>query len=417
MKRRRALVVLSMILFAAVAGVLVLFRLRLGQGDSFPVYSSLRADPLGTRALHDGLDLLPEFHVERHLKVLESLPLLPPRTIVLAGLDTRRWHRFRERDFEALDAAVRAGSRLVITMRAESASDDADPSNARKGTDWDDPEEDAPEPNRDPAPSKEKAEKPSADPGKSDQPEKRPSRPRARYVDPQGRWGIELKERWLFDRDAGAVRAALASPALPESIAWRSDLHFAPNSAAPWRTLYTRANEPVLVERGHGLGSIVLAADSYFLSNECLQRERSTELLAWVIGPHRHVVFDEYHLGVIETPGIAALARRYGLGGAFVTFLLLAALFVWQRTAIFVPPTAELPELALNYHPAAGLESLLRRAVKADELAAVCTAEWKRTAKENDVRRVEAAIAAEPGRTSVERYNSALRVLRRRQIR
>ena len=50
---------LGLVLAVFVAGLILLFRLRLGQGDVFPAYSSLRADPLGTLALHDSLAQLP----------------------------------------------------------------------------------------------------------------------------------------------------------------------------------------------------------------------------------------------------------------------------------------------------------------------------------------------------------------------
>src|SRR5262249_14023741 len=161
-------------------------------------------------------------------------------------------------------------------------------------------------------------------------------------------------------------------------VAWHSDVFFRPATGVDWRVLYERGREPVLVERALEKGSIVLAGDAFFLSNEALQRDRSTALLAWLVGSHTRVVFDESHLGVEANEGVAALARRYGLGGAFATMLLLAALFVWRQAALFVPPPDEVHELSLAYHPAAGLEALLRRAVPADQLAGACVTEWKR---------------------------------------
>ena len=67
MKHHGPLVALIAALALLVAGLGLLFHWRLGQGDLFPAYSSLRADPLGTRALHDSLALVPGRRVERRM--------------------------------------------------------------------------------------------------------------------------------------------------------------------------------------------------------------------------------------------------------------------------------------------------------------------------------------------------------------
>ena len=83
--------------------------------------------------------------------------------------------------------------------------------------------------------------------------------------------------------------------------------------------------------------------------------------------------------------------------------------------ALIVPPAEEEHEVALAYHPAAGLEALLRRAVPAGELAAACVTEWKRTARPGDVARVETAFAAAPKNASAATlHNAAIKALRRR---
>src|SRR5688500_6981246 len=109
-------------------------------------------------------------------------------------------------------------------------------------------------------------------------------------------------------------------------------------------------------------------SDVYPLSNEALQRDRSVTLLGWLIGSHTQITFHECHLGLVEDRGLAALARKYGLTGAFLALLFTAGLFVWHRVSLFVPPAIESPELALTYHQTAGLEALLRRAVAPAEL-------------------------------------------------
>src|SRR5436309_2954544 len=82
-------------------------------------------------------------------------------------------------------------------------------------------------------------------------------------------------------------------------IPWHSALHFK-DSNATWKTVYEAAGFPVVIERTMGEGTIVLAADSYLLSNEAMRRDRHPEFLAWLVGANRRIVFDETHFGVKE---------------------------------------------------------------------------------------------------------------------
>ena len=43
------------------------------QGDVFPAYSSLRADPLGAKALYQALELLPGVSAQRHYRDVSKL--------------------------------------------------------------------------------------------------------------------------------------------------------------------------------------------------------------------------------------------------------------------------------------------------------------------------------------------------------
>ncbi len=62
---------LALVLGAAfVVGLAQLFVLRYEVGDVYPPYSTLRADPLGTKALVDALGVLPHVEVRRNLNRL-----------------------------------------------------------------------------------------------------------------------------------------------------------------------------------------------------------------------------------------------------------------------------------------------------------------------------------------------------------
>jgi hypothetical protein len=139
-------------------------------------------------------------------------------------------------------------------------------------------------------------------------------------------------ETELFVKGDGKASLSLPEKELPSSLPWHSTLVFEPQDPA-WRILYTRAEKPVLIERSYGKGSIVLSSDSFFLSNEAMKRERYPQLLSWLCGPHRKIVFDETHLGVSKSPGIATLLRKYGLAPFFISLIVLALLAIWKQAA------------------------------------------------------------------------------------
>ncbi len=87
-KANRIIVVLGLaaaLLFAG--GLNHLFRLRFETGDIYPPYSSLRTDPLGTRALYESLARMPNLVVTRHFTNPERLPPPEGTTLILAGLE------------------------------------------------------------------------------------------------------------------------------------------------------------------------------------------------------------------------------------------------------------------------------------------------------------------------------------------
>jgi hypothetical protein len=419
MSRRRSLLLLVLVAGAFIAGMAWLFRLRLGQGDVFPAYSTMRADPLGTRALFEALEELPEIRVERSLQPLRKLAERPARTIILAGMERRSWANFSAEEGNALDQAALTGSRVVVVFKAERM-------NAYPG------EYDAESP-RDGGQQSEKTggvKKKKVDGEKTEADGKTPAKGKISprndesetgvklsdlFENWKRRWGFELASRWIMDREEGALKNAGAAEELPAKVPWKSDRYFKLTRGSDWQVVYTRGLSPVLMEMRRGKGSVVLATDTYFLSNEAMQKSRETSLLAWLVGKNSRVVFIESHLGIEEEVGIARLARRYGLAGAFFVLLLLAALFVWERVALFVPPAPDISETLLAYHPSAGLEALLRRALPPGQLTETCIAEWARTARASDVDKARAALALVPAKASpADHYNAVVRALKRR---
>ncbi len=78
-------VIMALLLLIFVVGVARLFILRFESGDVYPAYSSLRSDPLGTRALYESLENIDSVMVGRNYRPLESLEFEPGTTFFYFG--------------------------------------------------------------------------------------------------------------------------------------------------------------------------------------------------------------------------------------------------------------------------------------------------------------------------------------------
>ena len=72
-------------------GLTQLFLLRYATGDIYPPYSSLRADPVGTKALAEALDGLPKVEVRRNFLPLTRLRDEKPVTLIYTGVPHRAY--------------------------------------------------------------------------------------------------------------------------------------------------------------------------------------------------------------------------------------------------------------------------------------------------------------------------------------
>lgn len=353
--RARGATLLLALLAVVLAGALAeLFRLRFATGDVYPYGSSHRADPLGSKALHDTLAELPGVRVERHERPLPFLQGGAGTTVFLLGVDP--W-LLVDQDAELLAEAERlaaGGARVVLAFRPLARS----PLGAGALV--------------------------AGEGGGGDTDDARGGRDAARAKGPAGPGGAPLwgwRAKWLplpaaGEPEATAAAAAPAEPELPRALALRSALVFE-GVAAPWRVTYARGEDAVWVERRSGAGSLVVAADSYPFSNEGLQLARHADLLAWSLGGATRAVFDESHLGVVEESGVMVLARRYRLHGVLAALAVLAALFVWQAASPLLPPRALPPQHRVEGGDAAsGLVRLLARGVAPKRLLATAAERW-----------------------------------------
>jgi hypothetical protein len=344
-------------------GIAQLFELRFESGDVYPEYSSLRADPLGTMAFYESLENIPGLAVRRDFNNSNRLPVEPQTAYLHLAGNSYEWDLVPADLFHALQNFLARGNRLVITFFPETDSYafhnyDADETNSVKS-------------------AKSKDEKMT------------PAKKKKNLTDDDS--DISLADVWGFH--AGFEKLApdgdIYAPAsvtnktdlpLPQKLDWHSGAIFT-NCDSAWRTIYARGTNAVVIERKFGKGSVVIATDSYFISNEAMEGDRHADLLAWLVGENKNIVFDEAHLGVVETSGVAVLMRKYRLHGLAAGLLLLAGLFIWKNSSSLVPPqTEEKPDdFVAGKDAASGFVNLLRRSIAPRDLLATCFAEWKKS--------------------------------------
>ena len=122
LRRWFPLVAVAVALLVAIGGV---FQLRIGGGELYPEYSSLRADALGTRALHDALARIPGIEVDRDYRPLAKLEART-RVVLMPGLFWQQWQSIPANQLAALDAAANDGARIVLAFRADQKREDRD---------------------------------------------------------------------------------------------------------------------------------------------------------------------------------------------------------------------------------------------------------------------------------------------------
>ncbi|WP_050024373.1 DUF4350 domain-containing protein [Verrucomicrobium sp. BvORR034] len=411
---------------------------RFSAGNAYPPYSSLRSDPLGSRVLFESLDRLDGTQALRNYRSLDKLEGGPGQTLMLLRLTPEV---FASREFNGKDVQAFAarGGRVVITLdgqvgnwkEMENRVDKRRDENAER-REREQREERRKE--REKKREREQAAKKDA-----------PAQPADKKGEDQRKLE-ELKEQmaWLLksrslkevlgltvDRQNFVMTAKGAielekSPQLPlkdgELPAWysRTSLKFEeipekkpalddkaedkgedkaeagnkdeekdekPVSTSDRWTALAAANGSIMIaEQRIGQGSVVVATDSYFASNEALLKERAPQFLAWLVGPSREVIFDEFHLGTVETPGIMTLARRLHLQGLFIGGLVLFGLFIWQSSSSLVPAedvaSKEAESVVSGHGATAGLISLLRRGIPRGQLLTRCFEVWEKSARQ-----------------------------------
>jgi hypothetical protein len=361
-----ALLLLVAVFVISVGGLCVL---RFRRGDVYPYYSSLRADALGVEVFYNALGSLNGPDVDRNYRPLWKLQPREPLTLFYVGVASNR----TTLDWEDLRRLALEGNRVVLAFVPTTTG--SKPTRAAKRA--------APAPTvagKTPGPATPKpvVEKKTSAPKKPKKSATEEEASPSKTIS----WEDALKTVGVFYRPRskwqGADLKAKASEAgLEPVLSWHGTAWIEPSGPTP-TPLYTCEDKPVMIECPVGRGSLVLASDSYFLSNEAMRDERAPALLAALAGGNRRVVFDESHLGSEDRLGLASLARQYRLEGVGLALLLVAVLYIWKNALPLLPREAGGSRRAtvLGRDAAEGFVNLMRRTIPPTRIVAVCVEEW-----------------------------------------
>jgi hypothetical protein len=351
---------LVLLLIAFLLGVGHLFVLRFQTGDVYPAYSSLRSDPLGTRVFYQSLENLGDITLGRNYRLLHSLKPGPDTTFFYLGTSADDYDPVPQELIEVCDRLTQSGGRLVLSFLPISKKQDKK------------------------AKLKKEPESRKVENVEGEEKSKKNS-----LISIRKHWGIgfEFNQNLPINDDRYLALDAVSNRRdLPPVISWHSNLYFDLLDKS-WQVLYASEGHPVMIERRFGKGSLVLCADSFFISNEALRSERQPQLLVWLLGRNSKIIFDEAHFGIYKQPSVATLLRHYRVHWVFLVLAVMALLFVWKNAVYFVPPCKdEVPsgaDVVSDKDYTRGLIAMLRRNIPDNEILQVCGQEWERTFKKD----------------------------------
>jgi hypothetical protein len=395
-----------------------LLLLRYERGDIYPPCSTLRADPLGARAFFEALQDVSGVKAVRGFGHLSEELRQKPGSLFYLGLDQDEIGTFSEDEVTQLDDYVRNGGRVIITFSPEESEDGSgDTSGKEKKAKSTETQTDSKGKNSAPSAPASNDNSPPGSMTEEEKYERDALRLQKEAAEKDGEtnpdpfayhYAETLTGLWGFGTDAShekekindkphqdwraaddetpkAEVLALRSGAqeLEATVPWKSALYFV-RLEPEWEALYTAKSKPVLIHRTWGKGEIIVASDSYFISNEGVRKDRSPRLLSFLAGPPGLLLFDETHLGTQQQEGVMFLMNKFHLEGMLYALLAVLLLLLWRNSVPLVPPHRAPPRDLLGgavsgKDSRSGLVNLLRRNVSPKEILPTSLAEWQRT--------------------------------------
>ncbi|MEM9445033.1 MAG: hypothetical protein AAGA18_06745 [Verrucomicrobiota bacterium] len=407
MKSRLFLVGLLLLLLF---GIIEFFSLSFESGDIYPEYSSFRSDLKGTRVLFDSLQAVNISAERNFIKLGSYMPGYEGSCVIVCGVHENNFDMIPENLFQELEARISKGWRLIVTLPGGDYRISSQEKNEEQPN-QDDSRKDQTEEVSHTGSFQEGEKKLNGrdEIQRKESNNKRDSRPTLyeRNLSVWLEWNAAIKNlptKALPDEEQNFLVSKLSqsyklktsseSIALPQEIAWYSNRYFDLMTEGEeesvevrdlWNIVYEIEGYPVVIERPIGSGSVVLASDSYFLSNEALANERNVNLILWIMDNKEQVIFDEVHHGVQRTLGIFNLFERFRVEGFLLGVMIVFVLFLWKRmTSLVVQDERfygwQVENIVSGRDAISGLVHLLKRNIARKDLLNVCVREWLMTA-------------------------------------
>ena len=361
-----------LLLALGVFSLLYLLKLRFDAGDSLPVGSSLRSDPLGVEVLFESLNSSGVAQAERNYFEIE-LAELDNYDMLVFSHASPFLHDLHEETIH--NFVTNHGGRLLITLgpqthvrkrrderRKQEDAEDEESTEKEDDTDKNDSEE-----------SDEAGDKKSCT-GCSCSCCNEDSTNRLWY----GICQVEMEHKPIqaeLNPDYECVDFDLPPTLSVKTVASLSTnlLH------SGWQAIYSCSGMPVVVERWCGKGSVVISSLSYPFSNEAMRAERETGFLLWSFDGSKRILFDESHFGLVISRTVAKLIRKNNLHYALLALLIPVILYFRLAAVPLVPRYTEdiAPDDKYDEDSASALCKLLMRSVPPDGVVPVALDAWR----------------------------------------
>ena len=379
-------------------GFLEVLEKRFAEGGVYPHYASYRSDPLGTSALFEALSSIQGNTVSRNIQYLESVGGLDKNTVLLLlGLPRESWGDLRGDDDSPILKSVKEGGRLVVTINPGLVPEKFQPARTEEEEDWFERRRKLRE-EKIRSEKKDGSEDGEEEEAIDEEEELELAMDEALGIRISRLLKVELESLEEFERPDGGWDLSPGGDASQLSLpSWYSQFRFKPETDA-WKTIAEAEGGPVVLERSYGKGTIVLASDSFFVSNEALHLEPVPGFLAWMLGGKSRIIFDETIHGSRETGGAMKLMRRYRIHGVFFGLILFIALWAWRTSSPLAPGDDDYDRglvggggAVAGEETASGLVRMLRKSIAPSKLLPQCVGLWK----ESHRRSIPAAVEKE----------------------
>lgn len=358
---------------------------------------------MGTSALYQSIGSMAGFSVSRNIEDLNSLKGIGADTVILLlGLPRESVATMRVPENSGIIRAVEDGARIVITMNPELVPEMFKADHSAEEDEWlerrkkirDGKIKDAGETKEnaadDSAKERTRSDDNEGDDAKAEDEEAKLEKEMEQVLGPllTTRMGFDLAPLEGFERPAEGWESVpgenLPGNPIPDALPeWMSQYRLETKDPA-WKTVVLVDDKPVVIERKFGSGSIVMASDSYFVSNESLHLRAYPEFLIWLLGDKTKVIFDETIHGTRKSGGAATLIRRYRAHGVFFGLFVFLILWAWRSASALVPGSDDgdrgivAPGGAVaGKETVSGLVHLLRRSIPSGSLIGQCVDVWR----------------------------------------